>query len=108
MHPNGHVRVTLNAKQEICLAGRIDLTNVVAACAEVTQLLQNQQNIRIDLAAIESADSSSLALLIECIRYAKQQHKEITFSNVPPFILGLSRVCGLESILPIDKPLVFH
>ncbi len=105
---NNQMQVQLNTAQDICLVGRIDLNNVVDTCDKVTTLLHNMRDAKIDLSAIESADSSSLILFVECMRYAKQNHIGITFCNVPGFIVDLSRVCGLDNILPINQPLVFH
>ncbi len=103
-----NAEVRLNNRQDICLIGRVDLTNVVGVYAKVKDLLVTMPVVRIDLADIESADSSCLALLVECIRYAKTQHKDVSFYNMPQFMLDLGRVCGLDSILPLHKPLTFH
>ncbi len=101
-------QAVLNPEQTVCLSGRIDLTNVVDACTQVKQLILRLNKIRIDLSGLEYVDSSSLALLVECIRAAKAEHKDITFCNMPQFMLDLGRVCGLDTILPINKPLQFH
>lgn len=100
--------VTINAQQELCVTGRIDLNSVVQACAVGEQLIASLSQVRVNLSGVEYADSSSLAMLIEFIRSAKQQHKDISFHNMPQFMLDLGRVCGLDSILPINKPLRFQ
>lgn len=105
---NGAFEVKMNDKQEICISGRIDLNNVLRIQAEINPLLQKSHSICINLAEIKSVDSSSLALLVECIRYAKREHKEIMLSNMPQFMLDLGRVCGLDIVFPINKPIYFH
>ena len=100
--------MTVSAKQELCISGRIDITNVAQACATGERLIDSLNSVQVDLSGVVYADSSSLAMLIDFIRNAKQQHKDILFCNMPQFMLDLGRVCGLDSILPINKPLKFH
>ena len=97
--------LTINEQRELCISGRIDLTNVVQACAIGEGLMNDLSQVRVNLSGVEYADSSSLAMLIELIRNASRQHKEISFCNMPQFMLDLGRVCGLDSILPMNKPL---
>lgn len=100
--------MSVNSKQELCVSGRIDLTNVAQACSVGEKLIDSLSRVQVDLSGIVYADSSSLAMLIEFIRCAKQQQKDVVFYNMPQFMLDLGRVCGLDFILPINKPLKFH
>jgi anti-anti-sigma factor len=100
--------ISVNPKQDLCISGRIDLTNVVQICAKSEKLIDSLSKVQVDLSGVVYADSSSLAMLIDFIRSAKQQHKDILFCNMPQFMLDLGRVCGLDSILPINKPLKFN
>lgn len=95
--------ININAKQELCVSGCIDMANVKEACNSGLNLINTLNPVRVDLSAVRYADSSSLAMLIEWIRSAKQQHKEIMLSNMPQFMLDLGRVCGLDAILPIKR-----
>lgn len=104
---NTAFNISINSKQEIFVAGRIDLNNVVAACAAGKNLIDTLSTVRIDLSGVEYADSSSLAMLVDWIRSAKTQHKDIMVCKMPQFMLDLGRVCGLDSILPLGKPLKF-
>lgn len=105
---NSSAQVSINVQHELYVTGRIDLTNVVQVCAAGTNLINTLSNVRVDLSGVEYADSSSLAMLIEWIRSAKAQHKDIMLCNMPQFMLDLGRVSGLDTILPINKPLKFH
>jgi phospholipid transport system transporter-binding protein len=53
----------------------------------------------IDLAQVTQADSAGLALLIEWLRQARQAGAPLTFSNIPPQMLVLIRVNGLQDTL---------
>lgn len=100
--------ININERQELCISGRVDLTNVIQVCNAGERLIDSLSKVKIDLSGVEYADSSSLAMLIEFIRCAKDQNKDVIFCNMPQFMLDLGRVCGLDSILPINKPLQFH
>ncbi len=99
---NGNFEVKTNKQQDICVSGRIDLGNVMNLKNNLFPLLDTVTNVKLDLSGIESADSSSLALLIECMRYAKMQRKEIAFYNMPKFMADLGLAYGLESVIPIN------
>ena len=99
---------SINASQQLCVAGSIDLGNVKEACAAGANLIHGLSSVQVDLSGINYADSSSLAMLVDWIRVAKEQHKDIKFMNMPQFMLDLGRVCGLDAILPIGKSLEFH
>ncbi len=59
------------------------------------------QAIEIDFSSLERSDSSGLALLVEWYQSAEQQHKSITFVNLPAQMLDIAKVSGLEELLPI-------
>lgn len=57
--------------------------------------------ITFDLSTVKQSDSSGVAFLIACQRYANKLQKEIIFSNVPHTMQAIMRVSGLENILLI-------
>lgn len=106
LNPMFHIKV--NPRNELCVSGRIDIANVAQASLLGIAIIDTINPVRIDLSEVEHADSSSLAMLVEWIRNAKNQHKDVIVINMPQFMLDLGRVCGLDAILPIDKTLKFH
>ncbi len=101
-------QLTLNDRQEIAVAGRIDMSNVKEVSLSGKSLIDKVATVKVNLAAVEYADSSCLALLIDWIRSAKVQHKDIALYNLPHFVADLGRVCGLDHILPVERPLKFN
>lgn len=93
--------LSINAQDILCVSGRIGLANVINACNRGKELIKTLSAVRVDLAGMEQADSSTLAMLIEWVRNAKVQNKDIVFLNMPQSMLDLGRVCGLDSVLPI-------
>ena len=53
----------------------------------------------IDLQQVTQADSAGLALLIEWLRWARTAGLSITYTNIPPQMLELIRVNGLQDTL---------
>lgn len=106
MHSN-EFQLNLNAQTEICLGGGISLSNVIPIYNQLIDLINRVDVIRINLHDVEYADSSSLALLLECIRCAKAQNKDIAFFGMPQLMQNLGRVYGLDAVLPINKSLFF-
>lgn len=105
---NEFYKLNINAKNEMCLSGHIDVTNVTQVSNLGVEFINSLTDVTVELSGLRHADSSSLAMLVAWIRCARAQHKNIVFKNMPQFMLDLGRVCGLDAILPIDKPLQFH
>lgn len=53
----------------------------------------------IDLQQVAQADSAGLALLIEWLRWARKAGLSLTYINIPPQMLELIRVNGLQDTL---------
>jgi phospholipid transport system transporter-binding protein len=55
--------------------------------------------IKIDLSGITFADSAGLALLIEWVSWARTQHRELRFFELPSEIRAIARICEVEDLL---------
>lgn len=53
----------------------------------------------IDLNEVSSSDSSALALLLDWLRYARQQGKTIQFVNWPNQLLAIAKANGVSELL---------
>jgi len=58
--------------------------------------------LNIDLADVSCSDSAGLALLIDWMRSAKQQNKNIVFHNIPAQMLAMAHASGLDELLPLQ------
>jgi phospholipid transport system transporter-binding protein len=56
----------------------------------------------IDLSKVSCSDSAGLALLIDWMRSAKQQNKNIVFHNIPAQMLAMAHASGLDELLPLQ------
>jgi phospholipid transport system transporter-binding protein len=70
-----------------------------AAVFEAAQRLALPPNGVVDLAGLEQADSSALAVMLALKRRAAHQGARIVFASVPPGIHTLARVYGVEELL---------
>lgn len=86
-------------------AGRLALSGRLNS-AEVAALYRHSQDWRkhglpqvIDLAGVEHADSSALALLLEWRAWAEQAGQPIRFINVPRSLCIMASLSQIESLL---------
>jgi phospholipid transport system transporter-binding protein len=100
--------LTINAQDVLCVTGKLYMRDAVAACARGKELIDTLATVKVDLSGVEDADSGCLAMLIEWLRVAKTQQKDIVFNNLPQFMLDLGRVCGLDTVLPIEREMKFN
>lgn len=52
--------------------------------------------ISLDLSAVTVADSAGLALIIDWIKYGKQNNTKLTFKNIPQQLLTLAELSNIE------------
>jgi len=55
----------------------------------------------VDLSGVTDADSAGLAVLLEWIRMARQEGRQIGFSGMPRRLADLARIGGVSEFLPI-------
>lgn len=79
-------------------SGRIDVDNAATALHEGTAAIGGVP-ARIDLAALESADSVTLAVLIAWAARARAAGQAVGYTAMPPRLQALARLSGVESML---------
>lgn len=58
-----------------------------------------QHPIRVDLAAVSEADSSGLAVLLDWLRTARQQGREMRVEGIPTGLRSLAELYGIQELL---------
>ena len=56
-------------------------------------------HVVMDLSGVGRTTSVGLALMVEWLRRAHQANKSIEFNNVPPQMLAMAKISGLDGIL---------
>jgi len=55
----------------------------------------------IDLSAVETADSSALAVMLGWLRHAEAGKNSLTFVGVPAGVVSLAELYGVSDLLPL-------
>ena len=55
----------------------------------------------VDLGQVETVDSAAVSLLLSWLRRAQRDHISLSFSNVPDNLLSLTRLYGVDGLIPL-------
>ena len=87
----------------MAISGELTFASVPALWKRCCSSFSERTELEIDLSDIQRADSAGLALLVECVRQARQTGKSIRFFNIPSQMLAIARVSSLDQILPLHR-----
>ena len=99
--PQAHIETGANGRVEI--HGELNFASVALLWNASRQCLREGDALDVDLSHVERSDSAGLALLVECLRHARQSGKKIRFFNIPAQMLAIARVSGLDEVLPLQR-----
>jgi phospholipid transport system transporter-binding protein len=88
----------------LAVRGDLDFHSVTAIWNEILKLPSEpsgQTRLEVDLANVQRADSSGVALLIEWLRLAQTNRQQIRFVNTPEQMRAIIRVAELDRLLPL-------
>lgn len=63
------------------------------------QAFRKYENVRVDMSAVEKADSAGLALLLEWMSWARQGIAKIDFVAIPESLLAIAHAAELKDIV---------
>jgi len=86
---NGHFKVT----------GPVIFATAGDLLESSRKLFTESASLHIDLSGVTRVDSAALALLIEWVRQAGQQHRSIHIEQVPEKLLAIARLTSVEDII---------
>ena len=81
------------------LRGELGYRTARAALEKGAALFADTKVIKVDLSGVTDADSAGLALLIEWVGWAREQHREMRFFELPGEIRAIARICEVEDVL---------
>jgi phospholipid transport system transporter-binding protein len=79
--------------------GSLTLRSAAAMLARGRQLFIDPVS-RVDLSAVAEIDSAALGVLIEWLREARAQNREIVYLNLPENLKSLGTLYGVLDLLP--------
>ena len=85
------------------ISGELGFESAEYALEESERLFEPFQDLDLDLGPITSADSAGLAVLIEWMSRARQDHKDIRFRNLPAQLYSLAQISEVEGLLPLAE-----
>ena len=100
------IKVLSRPDGSLALEGALSFTTVTTALSKLQPHLAGGAS-HIDLSGLVHADSAGLALLVECVKAARQRGHDIRFGQVPVQLAALAAACGLTRLLdpaPDDLP----
>jgi phospholipid transport system transporter-binding protein len=86
----------------INVVGDLTFTTVNDLLVAARRIFAPLKVLSIDLTEVSCSDSAGLALLIDWMRLAKQQNKNIVFHNIPDQMLAMAHASGLDELLPLQ------
>jgi len=60
---------------------------------------EQHENVRVDMSAVDKADSAGLALLLEWMSWAKQGVAKIDFVAIPASVLAIAQTAELKDLV---------
>jgi phospholipid transport system transporter-binding protein len=88
---------------KITLSGPVTLANAARVLEEGRQHLAEGARM-VDFGEVTEMDSAALALALAWLREARVAKRELAFANLPEALQTLSRLYGLEELLPLSSP----
>ena len=88
--------------RKLMLSGPVTLANAARVLAEGRQHLAEGART-VDLGEVTDLDSSLLALALAWARDARAEKRELAFANIPEALQTLSRLYGVEALLPLGS-----
>ena len=85
----------------LVLSGELSMATVPTLLAQGLHSAEAAE-VRVDLQGVTRADSAGVALLIEWQRAARRQQRRLRFQNIPPQMLAIARLCGVDELLALN------
>lgn len=83
----------------IVVSGELNFTTVAKLWKESLPRLSGYSALNFDLAKVTSSNSAGAALLLEWLKYAKQENKPIQFNNIPAHLSSILSVSGISNMV---------
>lgn len=83
----------------LVVSGDINFETAVGLWDESLPLLSNCKQLSFDFSQVKSVNSAALALLLEWLKYAKEQNKLVSFNQLPQQLFSIAKVAGVEKLL---------
>jgi phospholipid transport system transporter-binding protein len=84
------------------LLGDLGIESAAGLLRRGEAAFSGQPEITVDLSGVTDADSAGLAVLIEWVRGARGEGRQIRFLGMPARLGDLARIGGVNELLPVE------
>ena len=98
--------LTIDVNEEINVTVDIKLLNIHYAPGILSELKKasdenSDKNFQINLEKVESIDSSCIAMFVEFMQLLKKSNRELTFTNLSPFVKKIFDMLHISKLFTI-------
>ena len=97
---NDKASITLS-QNSFLVEGSINFDTAVSLWTTSLPLLKNSKELLFDFSNVIKANSAALALLLEWIKYARDEQKKIVFQHLPSQLISVATVAGISQFLSV-------
>lgn len=98
-HPAERARLSNEGAGRFRLEGEVGFGTVMHLLNESRELFEHEERVRLDLSGVERINSAGLALVIEWLREARHESKELEIHNPPAELMAMASICDVEDLL---------
>ncbi|OGT45119.1 MAG: hypothetical protein A3E83_07530 [Gammaproteobacteria bacterium RIFCSPHIGHO2_12_FULL_41_20] len=84
---------------QFIISGDLTFATVPVVWNKSQPMLDGKAQLLLDFSRVTSSNSAGLALILEWLKYAKYHNKKIQLHHLPPQLLTIARVAGLDALL---------
>jgi phospholipid transport system transporter-binding protein len=93
--------ISEDSNGRLAFEGDLSFASVPGLWRDWRRIASGRTGLDIELSGVRRSDSAGLALLVECLREARQSGAKVRLFNIPEQMLAIARVSGLETVLPL-------
>lgn len=93
--------IVVTAPGRFAARGVLSFANARSARSEGLHVLRTSsaRELEVDCSGIAHSDSAGLAVLLEWMAVMKREGRPLCFANLPPGLLAVARISGVEQML---------
>lgn len=90
------LKIIKRSPRHFIIDGNLTFATIDKQTLKSFSFLKAPTEITIDLSRVSCIDSAGLALMIEWIRYSRQNRTQLSFKNIPEQLLNLAKLSGFD------------
>lgn len=97
--PAQQYRLEAVGEGRYALCGALTLRTAANALLQGERLFGSAPRVDVDLSGVDAADSAGLAVLLEWVRTARTQGRQLAFHGLPASLAAIAAISEVEDIL---------